>query len=374
LLSINNDQFNSPLVEGQNNIEMLRTILRERHMLDEYNNLNLENASDEDFLNMFFQLKVFKKNKVPSKHTKIAYKQDLSIILDYLSRNGQTLKSIDFTVVKAFNQEMLNRYANRSAVRRLDFLRRILEFGYITHFYKTPLAPWIEKPTIVKGHYSDKKLPNGTVVNRTEYREMTEEEAIKLASMFTEVVRCKRYTLQMKARNNLIGQLLLLTGMRASEVLSLNWGSFRKNRMGKLVVDVIGKGKKERTIPVFDGVRAALYEWRTIMGESTDLDKSDTSPLFYQIEHFDQYLEKNRLCYTTLLRIVKSAVYKYGENDEISPHWFRHSFITNLLSRGLNLATCRQIVGHSSIATTNIYLERIQDDDVFDAFEKVGYK
>jgi integrase/recombinase XerD len=56
-----------------------------------------------------------------------------------------------------YNFEMREKYMNRSAVRRLDFLRRMLEFSYVTYFYKTPLAPWIEKPSVSKGHYTDKK-------------------------------------------------------------------------------------------------------------------------------------------------------------------------------------------------------------------------
>lgn len=152
-------------------------------------------------------------------------------------------------------------YANRSAVRRLDFMRRILEFGYVTHFYKTPLAPWIEKPSVSKGHYSDKKMKNGEIINRTDYRELSEKEARYLAELFPKIVRSKQYYDQFVARNRLLGQILFLCGMRSSEIFDLKWGSFRKN-------------------------------------------------------HQDS---------------------------------------------------------HSSIATTNIYLERLNDENVFDAFEKVGY-
>jgi integrase/recombinase XerD len=302
-----------------------------------------------------------------------AYRQDLQVIVNFLNRHKQTFKSIDFVVVKTFNHEMKNLYANRSAVRRLDFLRRILEFGYITHFYKTPLAPWIEKPSVTKGHYTDKKKQNGELSNRTDYRELSEEEAMYLASLLPKIVKSKRYREQYIARNNLLGQLLFLTGMRSSEILSLNWGSFRKNRKNKLVVDVIGKGGKERTIPVFDNVRKALIEYREAMGESVDLDKGDTSPLIYNIERFDQYKEKNRISYTTLFRIVKKAVHESGMDENISPHWFRHSFCTTSLAKDIPLSIVRQTMGHSSIATTNIYLERLKDENLFEAFEKAGF-
>lgn len=175
--------------------------MKQKQLLVEQNNLNLEHSTDEDFLNMFFRMKVFNKEEEPSKHTLRAYKQDLQVIIDFLNRHKQTFKSIDFVVVKTFNYEMRELYANRSAVRRLDFLRRILEFGYVTHFYETPLAPWIEKPSVSKGHYSDKKKKNGEIINRTDYRELSEEEAKYLASLFPKIVGSPRYREQYIARN-----------------------------------------------------------------------------------------------------------------------------------------------------------------------------
>lgn len=78
----------------------------------------------------------------------------------------------------------------------VDFFRRILEFGYITHFYKTPLAPWITKPSAAKVHSSDRKLSEeeSTERNRSEIRELSEEEAKRIISIFPNIVRRKRYS------------------------------------------------------------------------------------------------------------------------------------------------------------------------------------
>lgn len=116
-----------------------------------------------------------------------------------------------------------------------------------------------------------------------------------------------------------------------------------------------------------------MVNYRVAMGDSTDLNKRDTTPLFYNIEHFDQYGEKKPLGYTTLFRIVKRAVHESKLDENISPHWFRHSFCTSILAKGISLPIAKQVLGHSSIATKNIYLERLNDENVFDAFEKVGY-
>lgn len=101
-------------LQQNNYIEILRETLKQKQMIDEHNNLNLEHSSDQDFLDMFFKLKVFNKEKEPSKHTLRAYRQDLQVILDFLNRHQQTFKSIGFVVVKTFNHEMREMYANRS--------------------------------------------------------------------------------------------------------------------------------------------------------------------------------------------------------------------------------------------------------------------
>jgi integrase/recombinase XerD len=141
-----------------------------------------------------------------------------------------------------------------------------------------------------------------------------------------------------------------------------------------LVVDVIGKGKKERTIPVFDDVKETLFTYRQALNETTELSPFDTDPLFYSIKEYYRTGEKKRLSYTTLYRTIKSAVYKVKGNASISPHWFRHTFITNSLANDVPLAVVKQVVGHSSIATTNVYLEKLQEDTVYDAFRKSGYR
>lgn len=348
-------------------IDAWRNEFHRANRLDETGNITLKNASDEEFIQLFLALRIFS-NKELSPHSIRAYRNDLNTIAAFLKMNRQRFSEIDFIVVKAYNTEVIQTYSNRTAVRKLDFFRRLLEFGYITQFYKSPLAEWIEKPSIKKGHYSE----SGTL-NRSQLRELSEREAKMLVQYFDVNIKAKMFQNETRARNRLIGQLLLLTGMRASEILNLNWGSFRLNRRDKLVVDVIGKGKKERTIPVLDDVRTALSLYRETLNERTELDPRDISPLFFNYIEYFSYGEKKRLSYPTLFRIVKHAVEVAGMEEAISPHWFRHSFCTTALSKDIPLSVVRQTMGHSSIATTNLYLERLQDEEMADAFEKANF-
>ncbi|TYR80918.1 tyrosine-type recombinase/integrase [Priestia megaterium] len=336
-------------------------------LLDEKNDLDLKNVTDEEFMKMFFSLKVVKKTLSP--HTIRSYNQDMRNIVAFFAELNISLKDIGFMEVKLFNQTMIERYANRTAARKLEFFRRMLEFGHATHFYPSLYTTWIEKPSIAKGHYSDKLTRN-----RTEYRELTDREAQVIVDALAKTVKARKYTEQYEKRNRLIGMLLYLSGMRSSELLSLNWGSFREDRRGNLIVDVIGKGKKERTIPIFDDVKEALLDYRHVLGESIEWSPFDSSPLFYQIQTYYRNGRKERLSYTTLYRVVKTAVYKLKGNPSISPHWFRHTFITNSLANDVPLAVVKQVVGHSSIATTNVYLEKLQEETVYEAFRKSGYR
>ncbi len=355
------------LSPAENSFRQLKEQWEEAELLDEDNNLNLKHVSDEEFIQLFFSMRIIKKSLSP--HTIRSYNQDMKTILSFFYEREITLKSIGFMEVKLFNEEMINQYANRTAARKLEFFRRMLEFGHATHFYPSLYTTWIEKPSIAKGHYSDKERQN-----RTEYRELTDREAQVIVNALESVVRIRQHEKEFKARNRLMGMLLYMSGMRSSELLSLNWGSFREDRRGNLVVDVIGKGKKERTIPVFDDVKETLFTYRQALNESTELSPFDTEPLFYSIKEYYRTGEKKRLSYTTLYRTIKSAVYKVKGNASISPHWFRHTFITNSLANDVPLAVVKQVVGHSSIATTNVYLEKLQEDTVYDAFRKSGYR
>jgi len=349
--------------------QQLKEQWQEASFIDDNNDLNLEQASDEKFAELFFSMKVLKRNMSP--RTVKSYNQDMKTILAFFYEQGIPLKNIGFMEVKLFNQAMVEKYANRTAVRKLDFFRRMLEFGHATHFYPSLYTTWIDKPSLGKGHYSD----NGDGdKNRTEYRELSDREAQVIVQALEGIVRTPKHREEFKARNRLMGMLLYMSGMRSSELLSLNWGSFREDRRGNLIVDVIGKGRKERTIPIFREVEEALLDYRRRLGEPTSLSPFDTEPLFYSIETYKRTGEKKRLSYTTLYRAIKSAVYHVQGNESISPHWFRHTFITNSLANDVPLAVVKQVVGHSSIATTNVYLEKLQDETVYDAFRKSGYR
>ncbi|MED1471789.1 tyrosine-type recombinase/integrase [Bacillus salipaludis] len=106
----------------------------------------------------------------------------------------------------------------------------------------------------------------------------------------------------------LIGYLLFTTGFRASELLSLNWGSFRYNRKGFLIVDVIGKGNKPRSIPIRDETKDILFSDRICTGETVEINMQDISPLFFALYNKNEHrVNKKRLSCPALFT-MKEAV------------------------------------------------------------------
>ncbi|MEH7479707.1 tyrosine-type recombinase/integrase [Neobacillus drentensis] len=270
-------------MNGEQYLTHLQEDLKARHLLDENRNLTLENSTEQDFLEIFFLEKLFPQDKKLSSHTIKAYRSDAKTLLTFLTDHTLSFRDIGFPEVKAYNQFIKDHYAAKSAIRKLEFFKRLLDFGYETQFYKAHLSTWISKPVSKKGHYIIEETRHEEAQTRMQIRELDQREAEFLISFFPKIVRATRNREQLEKRNLLIGYLLYTTGLRASELLILNWGSFRNNRKGFLFVDVIGKGNKPRSIPIRDETKDILLSYRKSMGETVEINMQDTSPLFFPL-------------------------------------------------------------------------------------------
>lgn len=146
-------------------------------------------------------------------------------------------------------------------------------------------------------------------------------------------------------RNRAIIETLFSCGLRVSELTGLEISRINPEH-GYLTVT--GKGSKERMVPMSSSARAELAEWLTVR---------ETYPV--KPGH-EQYVFLNRsgrrLTRVMVFYIVRDLAALAGIRKEISPHTLRHSFATALLEGGANLRAIQQMLGHESIATTEIYL------------------
>ncbi len=144
-------------------------------------------------------------------------------------------------------------------------------------------------------------------------------------------------------RNMAILELLYATGMRASEIVGLNLNDINQEVS---FVKCFGKGSKERIVPVNKSSMKAIKEY---------LEKS--RPKLPQKDDKALFLDKNgkRLGRQGLWLMVKKYVKETGVKGKTSPHTLRHSFATHLLEKGADLRSVQEMLGHSDIATTQIY-------------------
>ncbi|MBI2038833.1 MAG: tyrosine-type recombinase/integrase [Candidatus Niyogibacteria bacterium] len=163
-------------------------------------------------------------------------------------------------------------------------------------------------------------------------------------------------------RDRALFELLFSTGLRVSELCSLNRDSINLSR-GEF--SVRGKGEKVRVVFLSDSARDALKGW-------LDKRKDMSEALFTNFRRGakDELDEKARLTSRSVERIIKFYAVKAGISKKVTPHVLRHCFATDLLQNGADLRSVQMLLGHANVATTQIYthITNRQLKDIHQAF------
>lgn len=160
-------------------------------------------------------------------------------------------------------------------------------------------------------------------------------------------------------RNRAIFEVLYSCGIRVSELTGLNVYDVDFTAR---VVRVIGKGDKERIVPIGRKALDAIEAYRQRLQKETGILAAENAPLFLN-------KNKGRLTARSIARILEKTARECGILTPVSPHALRHTFATHMLDAGADLRVVQELLGHKSLSTTQKYTH-VSIDRLMEAYDK----
>jgi len=273
-----------------------------------------------------------KKNFSPQ--TINAYIKDIYDLLQYIKK-GEKLYDfahIDYHLLRKYVVYMKQeKYAERTIARKISSFRGFFKYLIQQGLIDRNPAEYVQIPKI------NKKLPDFLFF----------EEVIKL-------IDCSKIDKPIRIRDQAIIELLYGTGMRVTELSNLDIDDMN---LDDDIIKVLGKGSKERILPLSKPVKTALDNYLNIREQ---VPRANYRQLILGKALFINCLGK-RLSSRSIRRMINKYMQLACLNKKISPHVFRHTFATHLLNGGADLRSVQELLGHESLSTTQIYTHVTKD-------------
>lgn len=258
--------------------------------------------------------------KNASVHTILNYKLDLEDFRDFLK--DIAIEKVDYLFIRKYLARLKeNKISARSVSRKLSTLKSFFKFLVKDKYLHVNPADFISYPK------QEKPLP----------KFLTETDVIRL-------IEAPDLTTVKGLRDRAIIEMLYSTGMRVSELVSL-----KENQVDFIsgTVVVMGKGKKERMLPVGEKASSAIRKYLEKRVSSSDMI----------------FLNKNGkpLGARGIRKMLDKYILLVSLKEHISPHTLRHTFATHLLNRGADLRSVQELLGHANLSTTQIYTHLTTD-------------
>lgn len=268
-----------------------------------------------------------------AKNTVAAYRRDLASYLKYLDRKAvESPTAISEDLVAGYLKEIAESggLASNSVARMLAGVRGLHRFWLFEGVTDQDPSARVKPPKLPK------RLPKAISISDVEKLISTSGPDPETSdSMALDVAQ---------VRNRAILELLYATGARISELTSLNLDDLLDPTMLRL----FGKGSKERVVPVGSYAQKALSAY-LVRARPVLIGKGRGTPALFLNQR------GTRLTRQSAWQIISDAAEKAGLVAEVSPHTLRHSFATHLLEGGADVRVVQELLGHSSVATTQIY-------------------
>jgi integrase/recombinase XerD len=266
-------------------------------------------------------------------HTLKAYKLDLDQFINYLSINGKVIdiEKIDKQTLREYLQQLVENNKIKTVKRKIATLKAL--FNYLEFEDRIPVNPFRKMRIKIK---EPLHLPGVLTLN-------------EVKTLFQTVYQVKQecsdrsvYTYKSIVRDIVVLELLFAAGIRVSELCNLKKADVN---IEQDYIQVNGKGSRERIIQL------CSQEVTVIMKEYIGL--------FHPVGSHFSYFFINRLGHRLSEQSVRFMIKKYarlsGIDKGVTPHMFRHTFATLLLEAEVDIRYIQQLLGHSTIATTQIY-------------------
>ena len=264
-----------------------------------------------------------KREKGLSENTIDAYLRDITQYITFLEkyRKLKRVEQIDKSDIQAYLKSLKNKdLSAKSTSRKLSSIKGFHQFLLLEKETTTDVTSLIEAPKI------ERNLPDVLSV----------EEVIRLIDHVKGIE-------PLDLRNLALLELIYGSGLRVSELLNLKISDIH---LTASYVKIIGKGSKERQVPLGQMSVLALREYLT-----------KGRPQLIKIENNFLFLNQygNKLSRQGFFKLLKKIAKDTHITKEVSPHTLRHSFATHLLEAGIDLRTLQELLGHEDISTTQIY-------------------
>lgn len=264
-----------------------------------------------------------------SEHTVRAYATDIAEFIDFLHEEelGNDPSLVDSRVIRRYLARLHRRGISKSSVSRKlaslrGFFKLLLQKGRIE----------IDPTLGISGPKQEKKLPK--------YLRDDQIEALML---------CPDTSSSLGLRDAAILEVMYATGVRVGELVKMN---LRDVDLRAGEIRVLGKGSKERIVLLGRAAQEALHAYlvagrgRLLSSRKSDGEREDAV-----------FLNKYgcRISARSIFRLLEKYFVRVSDEIKISPHVLRHTFATHMLERGADLRSIQELLGHSSISTTQVY-------------------
>ena len=252
-----------------------------------------------------------------------SYRSDLKKLEFYLSKtSAKKLSFIGPEIVREFLYEQSKRVSAKTQGRIISTLKTFFNFLVLEKLIKDSPIENIDYPKI------DSKIP----------LVLTTDEIDKLISC--------AFSKKFGLRNQTIIEIMYSCGLRVSELTEMKISNIF---FDESLIKILGKGNKERFIPLSSTAKKLLYNYITYNRKNLSQDKQSIDIVFLNNRG-------KKLTRVMVYNIINDAALEAKINKKISPHTLRHSFATHLIENGADIISIQKMMGHENVVTTEKYL------------------